>query len=581
VFPLVTVPALADVDVCDGDPQDITFGPVTPTGQAPFVFQWLKDGVAIPGATTDQFTVLGPLQTADAGVYTVEVTDDNACNTATASATVTVGTLPSVTLMSQTVCAGDTVVFTAVTGGTGPFTFTWFKDGTLLVGETGDTLTLTNVQPADGGDYKVDVVTACGPANAQAALTVEATTEASPLTDVNAPLGTPLVTIGPTVATGTAPITYSWTKDGVPIPGALGPELTVGPITAGAAGEYCVTVAGACGTVEQCATLSVGAPIANGAGGRHPGSVLIFPVHRTGANFFTIVSVTNTNTSLQGPTTAGGSTLAHYQYANVDVTHGNPFRPQGCNLFERSELLTPADTLSVLTGCHDAVNPNGQPGYLVVSARDPSKESTPWAHDHLIGSELVVNASGGVYGINAIPFRALPNAGEETDIDLDGLLDFDDVEYERMPDRLFVPSFLGLAGSQLTLTNFTGGPLAVNSVQITGWNDNEFPFSATLDFNCWFDQPLANVSPLFTASFLAGLPNDPDEVDMNCVGVGSMESGWFVLDSVGVFTPGGEQLSDDGAMLGAITAGQQTTINGGTLLWESKESQDGGAAISP
>jgi hypothetical protein len=68
---------------------------------------------------------------------------------------------------------------------------------------------------------------------------------------------------------------------------------------------------------------------------------------------------------------------------------------------------------------------------------------------------------------------------------------------------------------------------------------------------------------------------------MNCVGVGSMESGWFVLDSVGVFTPGGEQLSDDGAMLGAITAGQQTTINGGTLLWESKESQDGGAAISP
>jgi hypothetical protein len=43
-------------------------------GSAPFWFQWSKDAVPIPGAT-DAVLTLGPLRTADAGAYTVEVSN--------------------------------------------------------------------------------------------------------------------------------------------------------------------------------------------------------------------------------------------------------------------------------------------------------------------------------------------------------------------------------------------------------------------------------------------------------------------------------------------------------------------------
>ena len=41
-------------------------------------YQWLKDGVAIPGAT-GPFLSIGPLGSRDSGVYTAEVT--NGCGT--------------------------------------------------------------------------------------------------------------------------------------------------------------------------------------------------------------------------------------------------------------------------------------------------------------------------------------------------------------------------------------------------------------------------------------------------------------------------------------------------------------------
>src|SRR5262245_4065879 len=61
-----------------------------------------------------------------------------------------------------------------------------------------------------------------------------------------------------TVASGTGPFTYAWTKDNVPILGESEACLTIASVTAGDAGEYCVTVTGACGpATPQCATLTV------------------------------------------------------------------------------------------------------------------------------------------------------------------------------------------------------------------------------------------------------------------------------------------------------------------------------------
>ena len=316
------------------------------------------------------------------------------------------------------------------------------------------------------------------------------------------------------------------------------------------------------------------------AGGRKPGSVLVYPVQRSGPLFVTIVSVTNINTLPMTPVSLGGATTVHFEYANTVPNPADPQIPLNCVIFDRYEFLTPADTLSVLTTCHNATTAGGQEGFLVVSAQNPSLFDVPWAWDFLIGSELVINASGGMYSVNAIPFKAFVAPTAPTDLNGNGALDFDGLEYEGVPDLLYVDTFLALAGSQLALLNLTGGPMAVNTVYMDVWNDNEYPLSTTKLMGCWFDQPLTAVSPLFEESFLQNsTPHDPTELDLNCSGVGGVETGWARIQSLGVFLPGGQMVDPDGALLGCITAGVTTVIDGGHLLWESEALQFNGRAF--
>ncbi|MHC5211207.1 MAG: NHL repeat-containing protein [Planctomycetota bacterium] len=353
------------------------------------------------------------------------------------------------------------------------------------------------------------------------------------------------------------------------------------------------TATDACGNTTTCEATYVIADLAVTA--RNPGSVGIFPVHRSGTDpegagaWFTIVSVTNTNLQPQTPQGFGGSTNVHFEYVNTVRNPANPFLPLGCSVFDRVEFLTPADTLSVLTSCHDATAPGGQEGYLVVSAQDPAQAGVPWSHNHLVGSELVVNASGGLYGLEMISVASPLAPGAPTDLPdpltgdpPNGRLDFDGAEYSALPDALMIDSFIALVDSRLTLLNLTGGAQARNTVAVSAWNDNEFPLSTTLTFSCWFDEPLSSVSPLFTQGFLAfNTPNDPGEVDLRCDGIGVLETAWARIDSIGVAQPGGTPIATDGVLLGAITAGPGSLIDGGRLLWESPETQPNGAFLEP
>jgi hypothetical protein len=370
--------------------------------------------------------------------------------------------------------------------------------------------------------------------------------------------------------------------------------LGLGDVTGLAFDPVTDTLFGVDAATDQLVTIAgVAPPPAPAASGSmKPGSVGIFPIHRSGAGgmggahgpFFTILSVTNTNLQPQTPQGFGGSTSVHYEYVNVVPSPTDPFVPSGCVEFDRVEFLTPGDTLSVLTSCHNAVTPGGQQGYVIVSAQDPSQFGVAWSFDHLIGSELVVNASGGIFALEmiAVPSGQLP--GAPTDLaepgagEGNGELDFDGAEYAELPDVLYVDSFLALADSRLTLLNLTGGPDARNTVQLMAWNDNEFPLSATRTFACWFDEPMSLVSPLFTEQFLAiNTPDDPSEVDLNCNGQGTLETAWVRIDSVGVRQPDGTPLATDGALLGAITAGPGTLVDGGRLLWESAATQGNGS----
>ena len=330
--------------------------------------------------------------------------------------------------------------------------------------------------------------------------------------------------------------------------------------------------------VPGVAALALAPAVA--AEGRTPGSVLIFPIHRsmlgdTGGSYFTAVSVTNTNLSPITPVNGlGGSTNAHYEYVNV-IPGAQNNMPLDCQVVNRIEFLTPADTRTVLTNCDNASG--GQEGYLVVTAQDPNAFSTNWSHNYLIGSELVVSGTGGVYGLNALAFDAIADAGMDTDADGDGQLDFDGVEYEGIADELYLDAFFAVDGSSLTLINMTGGFQHVANVRFDIWNDNEQALSATLAFKCWIEEPLNEISLVFDGGFLAqNTLNDPTEFDTNCDNVGDIETGWARLRGSNA-SSAVESIANP-AILGALTAGPANggSIDGGHLLWESKAKQTNG-----
>ena len=84
--------------------------------------------------------------------------------------------------------------------------------------------------------------------------------------------------------------------------------------------------------------------------GRKPGSVLIYPIQRSGSGGFTIVSVTNTALEAENQFVLGGGTNIVYRYLNVSPS-GDELIPADCQVLEITEYLTPGDTAAVLTSC--------------------------------------------------------------------------------------------------------------------------------------------------------------------------------------------------------------------------------------
>jgi hypothetical protein len=327
-------------------------------------------------------------------------------------------------------------------------------------------------------------------------------------------------------------------------------------------------------TLSGLAALTLLCTVAS-ADGRLPGSVLIYPIQRSRSNCFTLVNVTNTNTLPANQFALGGTTAVHYEFVNVTPDPLGSLVALYCTVADRVEILTPADTYSSLTQC---LNPTPDAeGYLVVTAQDPSAFATAWSHNDLVGSELLVDGRGAVYSLNALPFSSPLPAGTATDLDGDQQLDFDGMEYEGIPDELYVDVFMPAGSPSLTLINMTGGTAFTAVVAMDVWNDNEFALSATVAFRCWFEERLNKLSLVFDHAFLANnTPNDPTEIDMYCSGTGQFEAGWARVR--GLNASSSVESIPDPALLGAMTCRSKPTfqLDTGHLLWESYELQSNG-----
>ena len=237
------------------------------SGSSPFTYQWRKGGVDVGGATSASYTIAN-VQAGDAGSYSCVVT--NSAGSATSNAaTLTVGTpavAPTITIQpgNANVTTGASATFTVVASGTAPLTYQWQKSGGAIVGATGASYTIASAQAADAGGYACVVTDNAGSVTSGTA-TLTVTTAAVAPGIATQPTGATIAAGGnvllSVVANGTAPLSYQWYKDGLPIAGVTTANYAITGAQAMSAGSYTCVVTNSLGSVtSSAAVLVVSAP---------------------------------------------------------------------------------------------------------------------------------------------------------------------------------------------------------------------------------------------------------------------------------------------------------------------------------
>ncbi len=205
-------------------------------------------GTAIDIVATSPLSVAGPDDRSGAGLI---------------NALAAVNAVPGVTNPSnQTAIAGNDIAFTVTASGSATLTFQWQKNGSNIPNTNSATLNLTQVPIGDDGStYRVIVSNNFGTAvSASATLTVHQAPSITlqPLSQlVNA--GTPATF---TVQAVNGVLSYQWTRNGTPIPGATGTTYTTAPVTLSDDGAVftCVVSNQFASVPSNPATLTVNTP---------------------------------------------------------------------------------------------------------------------------------------------------------------------------------------------------------------------------------------------------------------------------------------------------------------------------------
>lgn len=138
---------------------------VVASGGGTITYQWKKAAVDISGATAPVY-IVGSAVTADAGSYTVTVTNE-AGSVTSSSATLTVNALTAPVIVAQpsgqTAYEGDSATFSviATSNGTSP-TYQWKKSSSNIAGATSPQYTISSVVSGDAGNYTVVITNSAG-----------------------------------------------------------------------------------------------------------------------------------------------------------------------------------------------------------------------------------------------------------------------------------------------------------------------------------------------------------------------------------------------------------------------------------
>jgi hypothetical protein len=135
---------------------NVTFS-VTAGGTPPLAYQWSFNSARILGATNAELNLTN-VGSGVAGTYAVSVTNALG-STNSSNAVLSIGLAPTLSVQPQNQSAGlgESVTFSAVSGGTGPLDYQWDFDGAEISNATNSSLTLSGIQSTNSGTYSVVV----------------------------------------------------------------------------------------------------------------------------------------------------------------------------------------------------------------------------------------------------------------------------------------------------------------------------------------------------------------------------------------------------------------------------------------
>lgn len=243
----------------------------------------LPSGITVSGGTASgsaviynglKLTLAGTPASAASGNVTVTAYDstnasgNNTSITCAFAITGSTATAPAFSQhpASQTVTTGDNVTFTATVNGTPAPTLQWYKDGQPISGKTSATLSLTKVQLADAGSYKLVATNSAAPSGVSSNTATLTVNEPPPVAPVFAtqPLSQTIVAgsavVFTTVVTGKPAPALQWYKDGQALAGKTSATLALGTVQPSDAGDYAVVATNAAapaGVTSDVAKLTV------------------------------------------------------------------------------------------------------------------------------------------------------------------------------------------------------------------------------------------------------------------------------------------------------------------------------------
>jgi Leucine-rich repeat (LRR) protein len=166
---------------------------------------------------------------------------------------------------NATLGVGANAQFTVTASGIAPLSYQWRFNGVNLAGATNTSFTITNIQPANGGNYTVVVGNFLGSATSSVAVLsvlLPPNITSQPVSRTNIAGTDAAFTIA---ATGTPAPGFQWQFNGANINGATDANLLVSNVQAGNAGNYSVVVTNLVGAAtSSVAVLTVWFPPAIG-----------------------------------------------------------------------------------------------------------------------------------------------------------------------------------------------------------------------------------------------------------------------------------------------------------------------------